>query len=245
MVPIPFVVATGPPRVTIMPSLQPKLPVSRSQHFKRHQSAVEGFSLYPLDALQAKKAITPQSMELVPHTSPSASVQWSPFLFVVAAAAPGVHIMPSLQPKVPISRSQHLKRQQSAVQGFSLYPLDALSAKKGNNPPKRPKRGPCLSHFSEGQCPMVPIPFAVAPASRGVHIMPSLHPELPNSRSQHFKCHQSAARGFSLYPLDALQPKKRQETPQSVKLVPHSSPLFFAVPVGHYLTMGFLWFSTN
>ena len=44
--------------------------------------------------------------------------------------------MPSLQPELPISRSQHFKCHQSAVQGISLYQLDALQAKKGNKPPK-------------------------------------------------------------------------------------------------------------
>ena len=44
--------------------------------------------------------------------------------------------MPSPQLELPISGSQHFKWHQSAVQGFSLYQLDALQAKKGNKPPK-------------------------------------------------------------------------------------------------------------
>ena len=72
--------------------------------------------------------------------------------------------------------------------------------KKAINPPKR-RNGP--SQFSEGPSPMVPIPFALAAAPPGVHVMPSLQPELPIGRSQHFKCHQSAAQRFSLYLLGA------------------------------------------
>ena len=79
---------------------------------------------------------------------------------------------------------------------FCLQCTQHCKQKKAINPPKRPT---CPSQFSEGPSPMVPIPFAVAAAAPGVHIMPSLQPELPIGRSQHFKCHQSAAQRFSLY----------------------------------------------
>ena len=81
IVPIPFAMAAAPPGVQIMPSVQPKVPISRSQHVKCHQSAVQGFSLYQLDALQAKrKARNPQNVQLVPHSSASARLDWSRFL---------------------------------------------------------------------------------------------------------------------------------------------------------------------
>ena len=55
------------------------------------------------------------------------------------------------------------------------------------------------SVISGGPSLMVPNPFAVAAPPLGVHIMPSLQPELPIGRSQHLKCHQLAAQRFSLY----------------------------------------------
>ena len=134
-----------------------------------------------------------------------------PIPFVVAAAPHGVHIMPSLQSGLPISRSQPFKCHQSAVQRFSPYPLDALQAKKGNEPPTRRT---CPSQFSECPSPTVPIPFVVAPALPGVHIMPALQYGLPISRSQPFKCHQSPVQRFSPYQLDALQAKKGNEPPK-------------------------------
>ena len=81
MDPIPFAMAAEPPGVHIMPSDLPGLPIRRSQHVKCHQSTVQGFSLYELDALQAKrKARNPQNVQLVPHISLSARLQWSRFL---------------------------------------------------------------------------------------------------------------------------------------------------------------------
>ena len=69
-----------------------------------------------------------------------------------------------LQPGLPIITSQPFKCHQSAVQRFSRYRLDAVQAKKGNEPPKRRT---CPSHFCECPSPMVPIPFAVAAAPPG------------------------------------------------------------------------------
>ena len=220
-----------------MPSRQPELPISRSQDFKCHQSAVQGFSLYPLDALQAKKGNNPQKPETCPSHFSECQCPMVPIPFAVAPAPPRVYIMPSLQPEVPISRSQHFKCHQSAVQGFSLYPLDALQAKKGNNPPKR---GTCPSHFSECPSPMVPIPFAVYAAPPGVHIMPSLQPELTISRLQHLKRQQSAVRGFSLYQVDALQAKKGNNPPKQQTCPSHFSnyqcpmvPIWLRHPLGY------------
>ena len=205
MVLIPFVMATGPPGVHIMRSLKPEVPVSTSQHLKCHQVILQALSLYPLHALQPKEGNHPPKRGTCPPQLSKCQCPMVPISFGVAAPAPGVYIMPSLQPKLPLSRSQHFKRHQSAGQGFSLYPLDALQEKKGNNPPKR--RTPA-SQFLECPPPVVPIRFAVDAARPGVHIMPSLQPELPIRRSQHFKCHHSAVRGFPLYRLDALQAKK-------------------------------------
>ena len=211
MVPIPFAVAAAPHGVDKMPSLQPGLPISRSQPFKCHQSVVQRFLPYQLDALQPKKAMNPQSVEVVPHSSPSVRPQWSQFLLQWLRRPLGVHIMPSLQHGLPISRSQPFKWHPSAVQRFSPYQLDVLQAKKGNEPPKRRT---CPSQFSECPSPMVPIPSAVAAARPQVHSMPSVQPGLPISRSQPFKCHQSVVQRFSPYQLDALQAKKGNEPPK-------------------------------
>ena len=196
MVPIPFAMAAAPHGVDIMPSLQPGLPMSRSQPFKCHQSAVQRFSPYQLDALQAKKGNEPPKRRTCPLHFSECPSPMVPFSFVVAAAPPAVDIMPSLQSGLPISKSQPFKCHQSAMRRFSPYQLDALQAKEGNEPRKRRT---CPSQLSERPSPMVPIPFVVALARRGVHSMPSLQPGLPVSRSQPFKCHQSAVQRFSPY----------------------------------------------
>ena len=191
MVPIPFAVAAAPHGVHIMPSLQHGFPISKSQPFKCHQSAVQRFSPYQLDAWQAKKGNEPPKCRTCPSQFPECPSPMVPIPFAVAAALHGVNIMPSLQPGLPMSRSQPFKCHRSAVQRFSPYQLDALQAKKGNEPPTCRT---CRSQFSKCPSPMVPFPFAVAPP--GVHIMPSLQPGLPISRSQPFKCHPLAMQGF-------------------------------------------------
>ena len=121
-----------------------------------------------------------------------------------------------------------------AVCMWHPIPLDALQAKKGSNPPK-PRN--CPSHFSECPSLMVPIPFAVAGA-------PPFQPELPISRSQHFKCHRSAVQGFSLYQMDALQAKNGNKPPKASNLsltvlrvpVPNGPDLFCSdcgAPLGY------------
>ena len=177
-----------------MPSLQPELPISRSQHFKCPQSALQGFSLYPLIHCKQKKAKKTPKASNLSLTVLRVHVPNGPDSFCSGGGAPwGTHNIHT--------HNNH----PSPVQGFSLYPLDGLQAKKGNNPPKR---GTCPSHFSGCQCPMVAIPFVVAAALPGVHIMPCFQSELPISRAQHFKCPQSAVQGFSLYPLMHCKQKK-------------------------------------
>ena len=73
--------------------------------------------------------MNPQSIKLVPDSSLSARLQWTRSL-LQWLRAPGVHIMPSLQTGLRISRSRRLKCHQSAVQRFSPYQLDALQAKE-------------------------------------------------------------------------------------------------------------------
>ena len=155
-----------------------------------------------------KKGNEPPKRRTCPSQFPECPSPMVPIAFAVAAAPPWVHIMPAPQPGLPISRSQRFKCHQSAAHGFSPYQVDALQAKKGNEPPKCRT---CPSQFLECPSPMVPIPFAVAAAPPRVHIMPSLQPGLPISRSQPFKCHQSAVQGFSPYQLDPLQAKKGNE----------------------------------
>ena len=146
MVPIPFAVAAAPLGVHSMPSLQPWLPMSRSQLFKCHQSPVQRFSPYQLDALQAKKGNEPPKLRTCPSQFSECPSPMVPIPFAVAAAPPRRHSMPSLQPWLPISTSQPFKCHQSAVQRLSCYQLDALQAEKGNEPPKRRT---CPSQFSE------------------------------------------------------------------------------------------------
>ena len=162
MVQIPFAVAAAPLGVHIMPSLQQGLPISTSQPFKCHQSVVQRFSSYQLDALQAKKGNEPSERRTCPSQFSKCPSPMVPIPFAVAAASHGVDIMPALQPGLPISRSEPFKCHQSIVRWFSPYQLDALQAKKGNEPPKRRT---CPSQFSKYPSPMVPIPFAVAAAA--------------------------------------------------------------------------------
>ena len=123
--------------VHILPALQHGLPISRSQPCKCRQSAVQRPSPYKLDALQAKKGNEPPTLRTCPSQFSKCPSPMVPIPFAVAAAPPGVDIMPSLQPGLPISTSQPFKCHQLAVQSFSPYQLDALPAKKGNEPPKR------------------------------------------------------------------------------------------------------------
>ena len=146
MVPIPFAVAAAPLGVHIMPSLQAGLPISTSQPFKCHLSTVQRFSPYQLDALQAKKGNEPPKRLTCPSQFSECPSPMVPIPCAMAAASHGVHIMPALQHGLPISRSEPLKCHQSAVQRFSPYQLDALQAKKGNEPPKRRT---CPSQFSK------------------------------------------------------------------------------------------------
>ena len=211
MVPISFAVAEAPHGVHIMPPLQPGLPISRSQRFKCHQSVAQRFSPYELNALQAKTGNEPPTRLTCPSQFFECLSPMVPISFAVTEAPHAVHIMPPLQPGLPISRSQRFKCHQLAVQRFSPYQLNALQKKKGNEPPTRQT---CPSQFSKCPFPMVRIPFAVAATPPGVHIMPSLQPGLPISRSQRFKCHQSVAQRFSPYELNALQAKKGNELPK-------------------------------
>ena len=75
------------------------------------------------------------------------------------------------------------------------------------NPPKRPT---CRKQFSECPSQTVPIAFGVATAPLGVHIMPSLKPNLPGGRAQHIKCHQSTVQGFSLTLTNWRQRKQKK-----------------------------------
>ena len=75
---------------------------------------------------------------------------------------------------------------------MSPYQLVALQGKKGNKPAKVSNLSLTDLRVPVPMVPMVPIPFALAVAPPGVHIMPSPQRELPISRSQHVKCHQSA-----------------------------------------------------
>ena len=181
---------------TQCPHFNPDSPLAHHNLSKVTSQQCRGFHPTSWMHCQQKKAMNPQSVELVPHSSPSVRPQWSQFLLQWLRRPLGVHIMPSLQPGLPISRSQPFKCHQSAVQRFSPYQLDALQAKKGNEPPKRRT---CPSQFSECPSPMVPIPSAVAAAPPGVHSMPSLQPGLPIGKSQLFKCHQSVVQRFSPY----------------------------------------------
>ena len=53
---IPLAVAAAPPGVHIMPSLRYRLPIGKAQRFKCHQSAMQRFSPYLPNALQANES---------------------------------------------------------------------------------------------------------------------------------------------------------------------------------------------
>ena len=143
-----------------------------------------------------------------------------PIPFARAVPPPGVHIMPSLQPELPIGRSQHLKCHQSAAQRFPLYLLGALPAKKGNQPPK-------ASNLSLTAL-RVPVPDGPNSFCSGCAAPWGTHNALPSTRTPHWQISTlempsvRGAKAFTL-PTGCIASKKRQSTPQSVKLVPHSS----------------------
>ena len=77
---------------------------------------------------EQEKAMNPESVEDVLHSSLSARPQWSQFPLQRLRRPPEVQIMPSLPPGLPISRLRRLKCHPSAVQRFSPYQLHALQA---------------------------------------------------------------------------------------------------------------------
>ena len=80
--------------------------------------------------MRAKKGNDPQRVERVPHGALS-GFPMDPIPLAIAAAPPGVHRMPSLQPRLPIGRAQRFKCHQSAAQRFSPYLPHALQANEG------------------------------------------------------------------------------------------------------------------
>ena len=131
MDPIPLAVAAAPPGVHRMHSLEPRLPSGRAQRFKNQQSAAQRFSPYlPLHCKQmrAKKRDEPPKGRTCPSQCSKCPSPMDPIPLAVAAAPPGVHRMPSLEPKLPSGRAQRFKSQQSATQRFSSYLPHALQA---------------------------------------------------------------------------------------------------------------------
>ena len=193
-VPIPFAVAAAPPWVHRMPSLQPGLPIDTSQPFKCHQSIVQRFSPYQLDALQAKKGNEPPKRRTCPSQFSECPSPIVPIPYAVAAAPPGVDIMPALQHGLPISRSEPFNCQQ--CRGFHPTSWMHYKQKKAMNPPSDglvPHSSPSVRpQWSQFHLQWLRRPL-------GVHIMPSLQPGLPISRSQPFKCHPLAVQRFSPY----------------------------------------------
>ena len=78
--------------------------------------------------MRGKKGNEPHSVQLVPDTALSLPSPMDPIPLAVAATPPWVHIMPSLQPKLPSGTAQRFKCHQSAAQRFSPYLPHALQA---------------------------------------------------------------------------------------------------------------------
>ena len=92
MVPIPFAVAVAPPMVHIMPSLHLERHISTSKNFKCLWSVVQGFSLYQLNALQAKKGNEPAKASNLSPTVLRVPVPNGPKSFCSGCGAPrGTH----------------------------------------------------------------------------------------------------------------------------------------------------------
>ena len=133
-----------------------------------------------------------------------------PIPLALAAAPPGVHRMPSLEPGLPNGIAQRFKSHHSAAQRYLPYLPHALQA-NANESNEPPNGGTCPSRCSEFPSPMDPIPLALAAAPPGVHRTPSFEPRLPSGRAQRFKSHQSAAQRFSPYLPHALQANKSKK----------------------------------
>ena len=159
------------------PSVQPGVPISKSQPFKCHHSS------YQLDS---KKAMNPQSVDIVPHSSPSARPQWSQFLLQWLR-------LPQITTQSIVQRFSpyQLKCHQSIVQRFSSYQLDALQHAKQigtfqMSPVSKPYQLDALQAMNPQSVGLVPHSspsvrpqFHLQWLRRPPHIMPSLQPGLP------------------------------------------------------------------
>ena len=79
---------------------------------------------------RAKKGNEPPNGRTCPSRCSECPSPMDPIPLAVVAAPPGVHRMPSLQPRLPSGRAQRFKCHQSAAQRFSPYLPHALQAKE-------------------------------------------------------------------------------------------------------------------
>ena len=214
MDPIPLAVAAAPLGYTECPHFNPDSPVA--QHNASNVTSQRRRGFHPTCHMhckqrRAKKGNEPPKGRTCPSRCSECPSLMNPIPLAVAAAPPGVHTMPSLQPNSPVA--EHNASNVTSQQRRGFHPTchmhcKQMRAKKGNEPPKRRT---CPSRCFECPSPMDPIPLAVAAAPPGLHRMPSLQPRLPSGRAQRFKCHQSVAQRFSPYLPDALQAKESKK----------------------------------
>ena len=200
---------------TECPHLNPDSPVAEHNASKVTSQQRRGFHptcYMHCKEMRAKKRNDPPKGRTCPSQCSKCPSPMDPIPLAVAAAPPGVHRMPSLEPRVPLAEHNASKVTSQQRRGF--YPTchmhcKEMRAKKRNEPPKGRT---CPSQCSKCPSPMDPIPLAVAAAPPGVHRMPSLEPRVPTGRAQRFKSHQSAAQRFSPYLPHALQGNESQKT---------------------------------
>ena len=167
--------------------------------------------------MRAKKGNEPPKGRTCPSQCSECPSPMDPIPLAVAAAPPGVHIMHSLEPRLPSGRAQRFKSQQSAAQRFSPYlPLHCkqMRAKKRDEPPKGRT---CPSQCSKCPSPMDPIPLAVAAAPLGYTECPHLNPDSPVAEHNASKVSSQQRRGF--HPTchmhcKQMRAKKRDEPPK-------------------------------
>ena len=159
---------------------------------------------------EQKKAMNPQSVEVVPHSALSARLRWTRFLLQWLQRPLGYTECPDFNPDSPMAGHNASNVTSQQCRGF--HPTchmhcKQMRAKKGNDP-QRVERVPHGALSARLRWTR----FLLQSLRRPLGYTECPHFN-PSCRAQRFKCHQSAAQRFSPYLPHALQAnesKKRQ-----------------------------------
>ena len=116
---------------TECPQLNPDSPVAEHNASKVTSQQRRGFQAtchMHCKQMRAQKGKEPPKGRTCPSQSSECPSPMDPIPLAVAAAPPGVHRMPSLEPRLHSGRAHRFKSHQSAAQRFSGYLPHALQA---------------------------------------------------------------------------------------------------------------------